>query len=222
MKKLLSFFSALVAMTMAFSCNKDNNGGSGSPVNPQVISKKVVATANVQLNADYFRYADYRVIIQKDGEIVFDHNLDAPEVNHRSDFSRTYAFEQEGTLLVKVICTPKSVEYETAQKTVGDKTLTYVIFNTNKYVGMEFKDFDASDKQIGGTYGYSTKVENKNQAGEVDDTHGFGAADLNYASLRTELQDGKTVFERRNLIGYSYQYNIVNTEEGLTAQLVDE
>ena len=219
MKKLLFFFSAFAAMAMAFSCNKDNNGGSGSPVNPRVISKKVVATANVQLNADYFRYADYTVIIQKDGEIVYNHNLDAPEVNHRSDFSRTYAFEQEGTLLVKVICTPKSVEYETAQKTVGDKTFSYVIFNTNKYVGMQFKDFDASDKQIGGTYGYSDRVENKNQAGEVDDTHGFGAADLNYASLRTDIQEGKTVFERRNLTGYSFTYKIVNTEEGLTAQL---
>ncbi len=223
MKKFLFLLSALVAMATMISCGKDNAGGAGSGDASKPVSTKVVATVVVELNNDYFLYADYNVYISKNGQVVYDQKLSAPGANKRTELARTYDFEDEGTLTVNVVPTRNEVPFETAM-TTGTKQYEYVVFNTNHRVGIDFKDFDASGKQVYNTYGTMLKAENTNQ-GVVDDTHGFGAAELNSASLSTALDtiedNGKTVFENRNLKGYSIKYQIVKTEEGLTAKSIE-
>ena len=124
-------------------------------------------------------------------------------------------------MVFEVVCTPKSVTYETATKTVSGRTFEYVVFNTNALVNFEVTDYDASGKQLGDSYGTVLKNEENKIDGKVSETHGAGA-DTNPNAFAVKI-DGKEVsnFKERNLVSYKCHYKIVKGEDGLSAQTAE-
>lgn len=220
MKKLTLILAAMFLAASLLSCGKENAGSAGGD-GQKAVSTKVEVKLTAQFNYDFFLYADYQVKCTSGGNVET-FTLQKPQENSRSQWSKNLEFISEDEVIFEVICTPKTgVTYETHTKTVGSKTVEYVFFNTNFYVGMEMMDYDASGKALyKDFYGSRMKEENKGADGEVSDAHGFGADDLNYASLRTEIQDGKSIFEARQLKSYRFHYKIVKGADGLTAESV--
>jgi hypothetical protein len=220
MKKFFSIFATVLAMATIASCNKDN-AGSGDTPSPESSSKstKVEMKLIAEFNADYFKYADYQVKYTAGGQTKTE-TLTAPAENTRSHWEKTLTFTAQDNITYEVICTPKQgVEYETATKTSGERSVKYVVMNTNRAIRIEIMDFDAKGKQIGNTYGVSEKNEYKDDSGKVIDTHGAGA-ELNMMDLAIE-KDGQPVdnFVGRTLKSFKFEYKVVNSnEEGLTAE----
>ena len=189
MKKFFYVFASVLAMATMASCNKD-----------------------------YFKYADFQVKYTAGGKTETA-TLTAPAANTRSHWEKTLTFTAADNVTYEVICTPKKdVEYETATKESGSRSIKYVVMNTNRAIRVVIKNFDASGKQIDNTYGSSSVDEVKDESGKVTEQHGAGA-ELNMAALAIE-KDGEAVdsFVSRILRSYKYEYKIENDkEDGLTA-----
>ena len=216
MKKFFYVFASVLAMATMASCNKPNTEGGGDTSSK---STKVEMTLIAEYNADYFKYADFQVKYTAGGKTETA-TLTAPAANTRSHWEKTLTFTAADNVTYEVICTPKKdVEYETATKENGGRSIKYVVMNTNRAIRVVIKNFDASGKQIDNTYGSSSVDEVKDESGNVTEQHGAGA-ELNMAALAIE-KDGKPSvdnFVSRILRSYKYEYKIENDkEDGLTA-----
>lgn len=237
MKKLLFFFSALVAMTMAFSCNKDNNGGSGEGGgDTSVKSTKVVVKLIAEFNYDYFKYANLKVKYTVEGQSTTV-DLEKPGVNDRCRWSLTLPeFTQPTTqpIVFQIIAERNSTTFSDAdlvEKENRGVMYSYLRMNTNFVLGFRMQDYDVAGKAPWNEYGILMKTENKNQQGIVTDATGVGA-ELGWNRLVVK-KDGSLVENDDDMSYYkkyitdlnqTYKYIIVqDPEEGLTAKsAIDE
>lgn len=219
MKKFAFILASILLIGAAASCEKsgsDKDGKSGGDSKNPSTKVEIKLTAN--FNADYFRYADFKVKYTEGGSTKTE-DLTAPAENSRSNWTKTLAFTSEADVVFEVVCTPKSVTYETATKTVSGRTFEYVVFNTNALVNFEVTDYDASGKQLGDSYGTVLKNEENKIDGKVSETHGAGAESMNYNALAIKINGEKSNnFIERNLVSYKCHYKIVKGADGLTAE----
>lgn len=218
MKKFAFILTSLLLIGAAASCEKsgsDKDGKSGGDSKNPSTKVEIKLTAN--FNADYFRYADFKVKYTEGGSTKTE-DLTAPAENSRSNWTKTLAFTSEADVVFEVVCTPKKdVTYET--RTKGD--IEYVVFNTNAYVDFQIKDFDASGKQVGNTYGSELKKAENKTEGKLDESHGAGA-DMNTNALAVKKEgNASNNFIERNLVSYKCHYKIVKGADGLTAEAVE-
>lgn len=217
MKKIAFILASLLLMGAAASCGKSDPNNGGSPGGSKSTCTKVEVKLTANFNADYFRYADFKVKYTEGGTNKTE-NLTAPAANSRSNWTKTLTFTSEADVVFEVVCTPKDVAYETKTKTVGGKTFEYVVFNSNAYVDFQIKDYDASGKQIGDSYGTKLKDEVNRIEGQVVETHGAGSDD-NPNSFAVKINGSEvTNFKDRHLESYKCHYKIVKGADGLTAE----
>ena len=137
MKKFAFILASILLIGAAASCEKsgsDKDGKSGGDSKNPSTKVEIKLTAN--FNADYFRYADFKVKYTEGGSTKTE-DLTAPAENSRSNWTKTLAFTSEADVVFEVECTPKSVTYQTATKTVSGRTFEYVVFNTNAFVNFQ-------------------------------------------------------------------------------------
>lgn len=226
MKKIAFIIASMLAVAAISSCEKA--AADSNKEQPQGDSKKTSTKVEIKLtanlNADYFRYADFQVKYPEGGSVKTE-NLTAPAADSRSNWTKTLTFTSEADVVFELVCTPKEVEYETEIKTVSGKDIEYVVFNTNATVKVDIMDYDAAGNALyKESYGSTLKnVNNMDSNQQVVETHGFGAKELNYVGLAIKIAgEEKTNFKDRQFKSYRCHYKIVKKSGGLTAEYVED